>query len=283
MDKEIIYKQRQLLNEAHADTEALSQMGTTSITKVTTFDGYSFSLTIIRPFSIVREIRVLPVFLFVPHKPYDTTCIRFQEQIASELVKNSGHAAAILDYKGENSVGFQLFEMFAAMKWLACHGSDEGINASKMAIVGLQLGANITSVLTQMAMSNNCPEVSLQILIDPQFYISPKNTYQRPGTCKIQPNFVDPEWLNIERIYDLPLDSKVAELIGIPPTLIQLSGDTGLHCELEYYCTKLLHAGTNVTYINYEARNEKSQEGSILHLNRTLIADTATELRRLHY
>lgn len=281
MNTDIINKQREAPSRTLTEARSMCHIQTTSITKFTSFDGYNFSLTIIKPLLTLRQKCAIPVFLFVPNQPYDFPCISYQEQIASELVTSSGQAAAILNPIGENSVGIPIFELFAALKWIACHGSEAGINGSKMSIVGLQHGANLAAVLSQMALYNDCPDIGLQILIDPQFFISQRNTPHRPITCRSQPTLLEHEWLNMKSIYNLPLDSKIAELIGLPPTLIQLSKNTGNHCELEYYCAKLLDAGTELTYITYDERNDELREDSILPLSRTLLVQTAAELRKV--
>jgi acetyl esterase len=279
MDKDKVHKQGQVPGENPTDAGFTHHLQTSRLTKAVTFDNYSFALTIIKPVLLLREIEALPVFLFVPHEPYDSACIRAHEQIVSDLVTSSAHAAAFLDCSADHAACLPLFELFAAMKWLACHGSEEGINGHKLALVGLHFGASVASILTQMAASNHGPKVGLQILIDPQFHLPRKNTSRRPVTSTTRPDTMDREWLDMNRIYNLPLESKVAELTGIPPTLIQLSENNGHHCELEYYCTKLLQAGTNVTYVNYEASNDHLQESSVWPLNQTMLAETAAELK----
>ena len=84
----------------------------------------------------------------------------------------------------------------------------------------------------------------------------------------------------MQSIYDLPLESKTSDLSGSAPTLVQPSKNTSYHCELDYYCVKLMDAGTDVTYINYDDNNEIFGHTSALQLNKTLIAHTAAELKK---
>jgi acetyl esterase/lipase len=215
----------------------------------------------------------------VPDKPDDFSSSTYQESILSEVVKDSGYAAVLLKDTCANSVGIPLFNLFAAMKWIASYGNEAGINGNKIAIIGLQLGATLASVLCQMAVSNNSPDVSLLILINPKFYVSEKTICHHPLEGKSHSGLSEGEWLNMKSIYNLPLDSQINELNGLPPTLVQLSAKSGHHCELEHYCAKLQSAGTAVTYLSYEENNDESQDDGLLS-NHRLLKRTATELKR---
>ena len=85
----------------------------------------------------------------------------------------------------------------------------------------------------------------------------------------------------MKSIYNLPLDSKISDLSGsAPTTLFQLLENTSYHCELDYYCVKLMDAGTDVTSINYDDKNGLFGHTSALQWNRILIARTASELKK---
>ena len=255
---------------------------TTRITQVIQFDGYEFSLTIMKPFCGNQEKYNFPVFLFVPSIFNTPEFFIVTMEMVTELVIASGQAAVVMDYKPSTNPEAPIFELFAAMKWIGCHGDEIGINGNKIALVGTQLGANIAATLSLMALHDNCPKISLQILIDPLFFISRQPSAYRQMHCNSEINSMDQDWLNMKSIYDLPLDSKTSDLSGSPRTLVQLSKNTSYHCELDYYCVKLMDAGTDVTYINHDHddNNKISGQSSALQWNKTLIAHTAAELRK---
>ena len=145
---------------------------TTRITQVIHFDGYDFSLTIIKPFSCNQEKYNVPVFLFVPSISDAPEFFIPTMEMASELVIASGQVAVVMNYKASTNSEAPIFELFAAMKWMGCHGDETGINGKKIAIVGLQFGANIVAILILMALHDDCPQINLQILIDLFFYFS---------------------------------------------------------------------------------------------------------------
>ena len=253
---------------------------TMRITQVIQYDGYEFSLTVMKPFYGNQEKYNLPVFLFVPSISNAPEFFISTMEMASKLVIASGQAAVVVDYKASTDSEELIFNLFAAMKWIGCQGDEIRINGNKMALVGTQLGANIAATLSLMALHDNCPKISLQILIDPLFFISRQPSAYRQLHCNSEINRIDQDWLNMQSIYDLPLDSKTSDLSGSAPTLVQLSKNTSYHCELDYYCVKLIDAGTDVTYINYDDNNEIFSPTSALQLNKTLIAHTAAELRK---
>jgi len=275
-----ILSKDKVLSSPISSSEAFSY--TTRITQVIQYDGYDFSLTIIKPFCGNQEKYNLPVFLFVPSIYNTAGCFISTMEIASQLVITSGQAAVILNNEATANSEAPIFELFAAMKWIRRHGDQTGMNGNKMAIVGSEFGANIAAILSLMTLDDDCPKISLQILIDPLFLISRQLPVYRQMHCNSETNRMEQDWLNMKSIYDLPLDPKITDLSGSPPTLVQLSKSSVSNCELDYYCVRLMDAGTDVTYINHDHddNNKISGKSSALQLNKTLIARTAAELRK---
>lgn len=256
---------------------------TTSMTKVTTFDGYNFSLTIIRPFFTLQGKCAISVFLFVPNKPCDFSFISSQEQIASEMVTSSGQAAAILNRTGQTPLGIPVFELFAAMKWIARHGNEVGIDGSKW----LLWDCSLEPILQQFSLwwrwmtivGCQSPDIDRSTIL----HFSKKNV-DRPMTCRSQPNLLEQEWLNMKSIYNLPLDSMVSELNGLPPYpgySSQKIAETLWTWTLLQQAPSCRNTGTHVIYINYDARDDEPHEGSIFPLCRTLLAHTAAEVSKI--
>ena len=156
---------------------------TTRITQVVQFDGYDFSLTIIKPFCGNQEKYNLPVFLFVPSISDAPEIFIPTMEMASELVIASGQVAVVMNYKASTNSQAPIFELSAAMKWIGYHGDETGINGKKIAIVGSQLGANIVAILSLMALHDDCPQINLQILID--LFFSFLGNFRSTGKCII--------------------------------------------------------------------------------------------------
>jgi acetyl esterase/lipase len=233
-----------------------------------------------RPVPKVSGSELLTAFFFIPVSADGQTCTAEQQNIASVIADASGQAAMMLNSCAQSGGHTSLFELFAAMRWLAGHGQKLGIDGGSISLIGLQLGANVASVLSMMALNDGSPKINLQILIDPQFYISRKPAIARPRAyCQGQEALkTDKFWVDMKQIFDLPLDSKTTELLGIPPTLIQLSQNACIGSELDYYCMKLLHAGCHVTCINYDDQNDSSND-TFIQFNESLMLHAAAELR----
>ncbi|MEO6685953.1 MAG: alpha/beta hydrolase fold domain-containing protein [Dyadobacter sp.] len=252
-------------------------------TRTVRYDGYTFNLTIIKPLRKRSDKGLLPAFLFIPDMSYRKGCHKLREQAASTIAVASGQVALIVDLLPQNEICIPIFEFFATLRWLTIHGKEIGITGEKIAVIGFQLGANVATVLSLMVLNDKCSRISVQILIDPQFYVT--RISNAPGSLAKRPGDYDAwkknkDWLDMGQIFNLPLESKIRELSGLPPTLVQLSQDKGFCCDLEYYCTKLVHAGNEVTYINYNEHDDSSDENDLLNLKENLIMHTAVELRK---
>ena len=164
---------------------------TTRITQVIQYDGYEFSLTIMKPFCGNQEKYNLPVFFFVPSFSNAPEFFISKMEMASKLVIASGQATVVMDNKASIDLKELTFNLFAAMKWIGCQGDEIRINGNKMALVGAQLGVNIIATLSFMVLHDNCPKISLQILIDPLFFISRQPSAYRKLHCNSEINRID--------------------------------------------------------------------------------------------
>lgn len=253
------------------------------VININDFDHYDFNLGIVTPSNVNNKLASKGAFLFLPPKGVGFECFDTVTQIASKLADASGQVAVFLIDQDLDNNELHIFKLFAALKWMCSQESEFVLDSSKVSIVGTQLGAHMAIVLTIMALQNSFPAISHQILINPKFFdcTSYQLTNSRRGGSSIADRKdSSQEWLNVQSVYNLPLDLPIRDFLGISPTFVQLSANNGYNCELEYYCAKLFQAGASVSYANYDENGEECLVEFEPYLSGSLLNDTAAELRK---
>src|SRR5690606_11558202 len=151
-------------------------------------------------------------------------------------------------------------QAYAATSWVAAHGKEIGVDGKNLAVVGNSVGGNMAAVVALMAKDKKGPEIKLQVLLWPVTDAD----FTRPSyTLYAQERFLTTplmQWMwdnylpnkaQRKEIYASPAQASLAELQGLPPTLIQLAENDILHDEGLAYGRKLDEAGVPTTITTY--------------------------------
>lgn len=238
---------------------------TTSTINVIEQDGNVVSLKIIKSDRPDCAHVLLPFFMFITTKTDSVQAVNCQEELAWRIVMKSQRIAAVLlTNQGD------VFDYFAALKWIFCNGEVVGLDITRVAIVGYQQGANIAILLSLMAYHDGLPKISCQVLIESQFFVTKPCEFfghRKSGLAHKD----DQEWLNEEHMHNLPLELVDEELLGMPPTALLFSDKSGISYAVEHYCIKLLRVGKSVSYL-------VGDKASAINHEKDLLKNTVTQL-----
>ncbi len=281
---------RQVLVGAQSSVD-VDYSGITESERMIDADGFNIRLNIVKP---EHASDLLPVFVFIHGGGWVLGDFPTHKRMVRDLVVLSGTAGVFINYTPSPEARYPqaINEIFAATKWIAAHGSEIGVDGSKLAVVGNSVGGNMAAVTAIKAKENYGPEIKLQILLWPVTNAEFTNeSWQRYGkdrflTAPLMKWMYDNYTVNdAERkeIYLSPLQASPEQLSGLPPALIQVAESDILRDEGEAYGRKLDEAGVEVTTIRYLGMiHDFGLLNPIAHLPqvRSLFVHAAAELRK---
>jgi len=145
----------------------------------------------------------------------------------------------------------------AATKWVAEHGSEIGVDASRLAVCGDSAGGNLSAVVTQDCV-NGGPHISAQALVYPATDFSdptrPSLTVNGEGyllTSAAMKWFAGHYVPTDVALTDVRLSPILGELAGLPPALVITAEYDPLVDEGKAYADALDAAGVDVEYYRY--------------------------------
>lgn len=223
-------------------------------------DGLRVSLTIVRP---AGSKATLPAFLFVHGGGWVLGDFPTHERFVRDLVSDSGFTAVFVNYTPSPEAHYPtaINEIYAATKWVAKHGAEINVDATRLAIVGNSVGGDMTAAVALMANHRGEPELKCQIMLwpvtDANFETASYQEYadgyflSRAMMIWFWEAYV-PDHAQRREIYASPLQATPEQLKGLPPTLIQVAGNDVLREEGLAYARKLDAVGVDVTCVRYE-------------------------------
>lgn len=228
--------------------------------KSITQDGLSVKLIIARP---AGSSGMLPAFMFFHGGGWVIGDFATHQRYVYDLVAYSGAAAVFVEYSRSPEVKYPvaIHECYAATKWISENGSQVGIDGKRLAVAGNSAGGNLAAAVALMAKRQNGPKLKMQLLFwpvtDANFETESYNQYatSRFLTKKMMVWFWDnyvPTAAQRNEIYASPLKATLADLNGLPPTLVQTAENDVLRDEGEAYARKLDLAGVDVTLVRIE-------------------------------
>jgi acetyl esterase/lipase len=222
-------------------------------------DGEKLTIHITRPAGSGPNA---PVFLFIHGGGWVLGDYPTHRRIVRDLVVASGAVAVFPDYTPSPEAYYPvaIYQAYAALKWVAEHGGEIGVNGNNLAVVGNSVGGNMTASVALMAKDKNGPAIKLQVLLWP---VTDANfetgSYRELGEGRfLTRNMMMWFWDNYlpdktarREIYASPLQAGLEQLKGLPPALIQTAENDVLRDEGEAYARKLDEAGVSVTLTRY--------------------------------
>jgi acetyl esterase len=173
------------------------------------------------------------------------------------------HAAVVLvdyDRSPEAHYPVAIEQAYAATKYLAEHGAELGLDASRLALLGDSVGGNMVAAVTLLAKQRRGPAINLQVLCYPV-------TDSRFDTESYE-QFAEGPWLSrreMQWFWDAyapdvagraastasPNQATLEELRGLPEALVMVDENDVLREEGEAYARRLAQAGVRVTSMRF--------------------------------
>lgn len=249
---------RQVLIDAQNSTP-VNFSGITESERVIVQDGQKVKIHIMKPTGAGLDS---PVFIYVHGGGWVLGDYPTHRRLVRDLVVASGAVAVFPDYTPSPEAYYPaaIYQIYAALKWVAENGNEIGVNGNNLAVVGNSVGGNMTAAVALMAKDKNGPTIKLQAMLWP---VTDANfetgSYKELGegrflTRKMMVWFWDnylPDKDVRKEIYASPLQASLEQLKGLPPALIQTAENDVLRDEGEAYARKLNEAGVPVTLTRY--------------------------------
>ena len=184
------------------------------------------------------------------------------DRMTREIAVGANAAVVFVDYERSPEVQYPIAieQAYAATKYVAEHGAELSVDATRLAIVGDSVGGNMAAAVTLMAKERGGPRIVFQVL----FYPVTDADFDT-GSYDA---FADGPWLTRAamewfwsaylpdvaartQITATPLNASLDQLKGLPDALVIVDENDVLRDEGEAYARKLAQAGVRVTSVRY--------------------------------
>lgn len=204
----------------------------------------------------------LPVFMFFHGGGWILGDFPTHERLVRDLVVGSGAAAVFVNYTPSPEAHFPVAinQAYAATRWVAEHGTEIGVDGSRLALAGNSVGGNMVAAVALQAKQNHTPAIRYEVMFwpvtDANFNTGSYNQFENGYflTRNMMKWFWDAyttKESDRNNILASPLRATPEQLKGLPPTLIQTAELDVLRDEGEAFGRKLDAAGVEVTVTRY--------------------------------
>ena len=205
----------------------------------------------------------LPVVIYIHGAGWVFGNSHTHDRLIRELTVGANAAVVFPNYSLSPEARYPtaIEESYAVLRWVAYHGADKDLDASRIAIAGDSVGGNMTAALTLMAKERSGPSLVAQLLFYPVTDASfDTDSYREFATGYFLRRdamrwFWDrytTEEAQRDEITASPLRASTEQLAGLPPALVITAEADVLRDEGEAYGRKLRAAGVDVTATRYE-------------------------------
>jgi acetyl esterase len=185
------------------------------------------------------------------------------DRLVRQIADGAQAAVIFVDYTPSPEARYPIAieQAYAATQWVAQHGSEIGVDGSRIAVAGDSVGGNMTAAVTLMDKERQGPKLSGQVLFYPVTDANFNDASYREFadgpwlTRKAMQWFWDayaPDQKDRDQILASPLRASLNQLQGLPKALVITDEADVLRDEGEAYATKLRAAGNDVTAVRYE-------------------------------
>jgi acetyl esterase len=205
----------------------------------------------------------LPVIVYIHGAGWVFGNSHTHDRLIRELAAGTGAAVVFPNYSlsPEAQYPTAIEESYAVLEWVADHGAEKNLDASRIAIAGDSVGGNMSAALTLMAKQRSGPELAAQVL----FYPVTDAAFDTPSYHEFAEGYFlrrdAMQWFWDQYTTDpaqraeitaSPLQATTEQLAGLPKALVITGEADVLRDEGEAYAAKLRQAGVNVTATRYE-------------------------------
>ncbi|MBK0030943.1 alpha/beta hydrolase [Erwinia sp. S43] len=254
-------------------------------------NGQNIRLKIVKP---ENATGTLPVFMFFHGGGWVLGDYPTHERLIRDLVRDSGAAAVYVDYTPSPEAHFPVAinQAYQATRWVAEHGSEIGVDGSRLALVGNSVGGNMVAAVALQAKQLGAPKIRYNVMLWPvtDANFDDASYHQFANGHFLTRNMMKWFWDNYttsaadrNNILASPLRASTEQLKGFPQTLIQTAELDVLRDEGEAFGRKLDAAGVPVTVTRYNGMihdygllNPLSEEPTV----KTALSQAGAELQQ---
>ncbi|GAA4962837.1 alpha/beta hydrolase [Actinoplanes utahensis] len=205
----------------------------------------------------------LPVLIYTHGAGWVFGDANTHDRLVRELTVRANAATVFVEYdrSPENRYPVAVEQVYAALEWVATHGAEHDLDATRIAVAGDSVGGNMTAALTILAKQRSGPAIAGQLLFypvtdanfDTDSYHQFAEGYflRRDGMQWFWDQYTTDE-AERAQITASPLRATTEELAGLPRALVIVAEADVLRDEGEAYAAKLRAAGVDVTAVRYQ-------------------------------
>ncbi len=232
------------------------------IEDLTIADGPSAQviLRILRP---QHAPAMLPVIVYIHGAGWVFGSKQTHDRLMRELAVGAEAAVVFPEYRlsPEAKYPTAIEECYSAVKWVAEHGREHGLDPERLAVAGDSVGGNMTAAVTLLSRERGGPDIQLQLLFYPvtDATFDTASYHQFAEGYHLRRDAMMWFWDQYTRnpgerneITASPLRASTQQLQGLPPALVITAEADVLRDEGEAYATKLREAGVRVTAVRFQ-------------------------------
>jgi acetyl esterase len=218
------------------------------------------SVRILRP----REAAgPLPVIVYIHGAGWVFGNAHTHDRLVRELAVGANAAVVFPNYSlsPETKYPTAIEESYAVAKWIAAHGAEQGLDATRIAIAGDSVGGNMAAALTLLAKQRGDVSFVQQVLFYPvtdasfdtgSYHQFAEGYFLRRDAMQWFWDQYATDPAQRAQITASPLRASLDELAGLPPALVITGEADVLRDEGEAYAAKLRAAGVPVTAVRFQ-------------------------------
>jgi acetyl esterase len=164
-----------------------------------------------------------------------------------------------IDYRRapEHQFPAAIDDAITAVKWVASHAKELGVDASRLMVGGDSAGGNLAAVVALAARDGDGPKLAGQVLIYPATdFAMTHPSHREPETSILLTHSVI-KWFKNHYLGDADINdwraspARAKTLAGLPPAYLLTAGADPLRDEGDEYAERLKQAGVPVTYKHF--------------------------------
>ncbi len=232
----------------------------------------------------------LPLVMFLHGGGWVTGDLDSHDATCRALANASGCKVVAIDYRlaPEHKFPAGLEDSYAALRWLAAHAAELGIDARRIAVCGDSAGGNLAAAVALMARDRGGPALAFQVLV----YPVTQHAFDTPSYREYGQGYLltleGMQWNWNHYLPDAaagrdPLASPLLapDLRGLPPALVIVAECDPLCDESEAYAARLAAAGVAVDCKRYDGMlHAFFTLGQVFDDGRAAVAYAGEALRR---
>ncbi len=204
-----------------------------------------------------------PALLFFHGGGFVTGDIESHDPLCREIANRADCVVVSVDYRlaPEHRFPAAPEDCYAALRWVAEHGAEIGVDTTRLAIAGDSAGGNMAAVVALLCLERGGPALRHQVLIYPVIDPSCDSASQHENGSGYMLTQTTMRWfwaqyLNDESEASLPTvcPMRAERVDGLPPTTVLTAEFDPLRDEGETYAAKLTEAGIPTELTRYEGQ-----------------------------